>query len=152
MGRNRSAVRRRLALVVCTGLLVVVMAGCKIGTTTIPRDTGGAWVSCEEGTPAFVPGPGTTHVRFRVLRSNATVPLFGWLVVQYRRWDELLWDGTQSTGWHEFSWDEEPMRLFLFAQSLVNTTPASDTTWAITALDSTGKDVGITCAPAPPSS
>ena len=143
MGGNRSAVRRRLAVVVCAGLLVVIMAGCTRGTTTIPRRAGSVRISCpEEGKPAFVPGPGTTHVRFQVLRSNATVPL---LVGMTERFFFLVWDGTKSTGPVEFEWGEYPNSwLNLYGYDSSN---ASNTTWAITALDRNGKDVGITCAP-----
>lgn len=153
MSVRHSAVRRRLPVLLCTGLLVVVMAGCTRGTTTIPRNRAGALISCPEaGKSDFVPGPGTTHVRLQVLRSTATVPLYG-LLLPNIGWYEPLWDGTQSTGPQEFAWGVEPIQdLWLRTSTGWPLANAADTTWAITALDRTGKDVGITCAPATPSS
>ena len=144
MSERRSALRRRLPVLLCTGLLVVVTAGCTRGTTSIPAGSSLAPISCpEEGKPIFVPGAGTTHVRLQVLRSNATVPLFGLLSQNGIDVFDVLWDGTQSTGPTEFPWDERPIsQLILYMNQAHDDT---DTTWAITALDRTGKDVGFTC-------
>ena len=144
MSGNRTALRRRLPVLLCTGLLVVVTAGCTRGTTTIPSGQDSALISCpEDGKPTFVPGPGTTHVRLQVLRSNATVPLF----VDIRGFTHRLWDGARSTGPQEFIWGEQPIsELVLWEFLWLSQADRSDTTWAITALDRTGKDVGFTCA------
>ena len=99
---------RRLSVVLGTGLLAALLAGCTLGTTTMPSGSIAATIACPEaGSPTFVPGPGTTHVRLQVLRSTATVPLraFIWQnssPISY--FAGLLWDGTRSAGSKEIAW------------------------------------------------
>ena len=100
--------------------------------------------------PAFLPGPGTTHVRLQVLRSTATIPLraFIWQTSPPVLVFRPLWDDTRSTGPQDVVWGEEPIFGLLLSTNNELLSAAADTTWAFSALDRDGKDVGFTCVTA----
>ena len=148
--------RRRLAIVASTGLLVVALTGCTVGTATIPEGDSRTAVFCSGTKAVFVAGPETTHLRFEVLRSDSTQPLIAavsWRLPPNSTYDmafgETVWDGQASTGPQEVPWSTAARpnsSAFLATQSFEPAVAPITTTWVLTALDDDNKDVGITCA------
>src|SRR5262245_9786222 len=99
-GRTRL---RRLGASLAGAALVVTFAGCTVGTTTIPAGPGtGQFVACSPTQGgSWVPGPGATHLRFEVLKSDSTQPLAAALWGSGNEGSAIfgeVWDGTKSTG------------------------------------------------------
>jgi hypothetical protein len=148
IGSTRS---RRLGVLLGGVALVIIVAGCTVGTTTIPAGQASALVECNAGpTPGkyWVAGPGAVEVRFQVLSSDATEPLAA-IVGTGAGWPGLgsfgtVWDGTKSTGPKQWAGDWNGSISLVYGDwSPVAQT--SNTKWAFTALDANGKDVGFTC-------
>jgi hypothetical protein len=150
IGSKRS---RRLGALLAGAALVIAVAGCTVGTTSIPAGVNAAVIECRGGpTPGtfWLPGPGTQQVRFQVLSSDAPKPLVGLVAI-----DSVLgglgtvWDGTKSTGPQTFSRSDladVKLGLGLGYQDGSGAAQSSNTTWVFTALDANGKDVGFTCS------
>jgi hypothetical protein len=142
IGRTRS---RRLGVLLAAGVLVFVAVGCTVGTTSIPADAGLGLVECSDSDVYWQPGPGATEIRFSVLGSDATQPLF--VIVGTGDWIAnvgTVWDGTQPTRQvrYDGAWNGA---IGLFYEGFVPSGQVSTTRWAFSAHDANGKDVGFTC-------
>lgn len=147
IGSTRS---RRLGAVLAGAALVVTVAGCTVGTSAIPAGQQFDLIECTAGpTPGtyWRPGPGATYVRFQVLSSDATQPLEA-LVFSINP-DQgasfgTVWDGTRSTGPKTVAYPGNDIPLLIRTPN-GPTARTVNATWAFTALDANGKDVGFTC-------
>jgi hypothetical protein len=155
IGSTRS---RRLGVLLGGVALVIIVAGCTVGSTTIPAGSNAGLVECKGGpTPGkyWVPGSGAQVLRFEVLSSDATKPMMGVTEIEGEGYfggfvnAGRVWDGTKSTGpiqWTAPALPKIPMYLFYEDLSAVEPAQPSNTKWAFTALDANGKDVGFTCS------
>jgi hypothetical protein len=141
---------RRIGALLAGAAIVVTVAGCTAGTTTIPAGQSAQMIACTAGpTPGdfWVPGPGATHLRIHVTKSDSTKPL-GAGVLRFDSSDGyfgIVWDGTKSTGPQEIVvWGGQSELLFLGVENGPTSQPIN-ASWTLTALDYTGKDVGLTC-------
>jgi hypothetical protein len=152
IGSKRS---RRLGGLLAGAALVIAIAGCTVGTTSIPAGNISGIAECKGGpTPGkwWVPGPGAQVLRFEVLSSDATKPLIAVTAFEgngpFGPIGSLgrVWDGTKSTGPKQWTVPAIPyLPMALYYEDNVGVAQTSNTTWAFTALDANGKDVGFTC-------
>lgn len=149
IGRTRS---RRLGALLAGALLVVTIAGCTVGTTSIPAGDRYGFVHCTAGPTqggSWIPGPGATRLRFEVLSSDATQSLeaFLWLYWTDSPTFGTVWDGTKSTGpkYIDVSGLSSSQQYPLVIRSSSLASQTTNVKWMFTALDANGKDVGFTC-------
>jgi hypothetical protein len=148
IGSTRS---RRLGALLAGVALVVAIAGCTVGTTSIPAGQRYGFVACTAGPTSggsWIPGPGATRLRFEVLSSDATQPLEAilWVSREDSPTFGTVWDGTKSTGPKHVDLSSLSSREFpLLIRSSSLASQAINVKWAFTALDVNGKDVGFTC-------
>lgn len=146
-GRTRS---RRLGALLAGALLVVTIAGCTVGTTSIAAGQTAALIPCTAGpTPGtfWVAGPGASRLRFQVRSSDATQPL-GAAVFRLgpdgSAFFGTVWDGSKSTGPKEIPLPGWSIPLMIYPENgAASETIQAD--WVFTALDPNGKDVGFSC-------
>jgi hypothetical protein len=149
IGSKRS---RRLGGLLAGAALVIAIAGCTIGTTTIPAGEDTGLVECKSGSstgPVWVTGPGTGQLRFQVLSSDATKPLRAVLVGPGGGTSSfgIVWDGTKSTGPKQLQMGAGAfLGVVLWYEDHVPVAQTTTTKWMLEALDANGKDVGFTCS------
>jgi hypothetical protein len=137
-------------------VLLIAVAGCTAGTTTIAAGQGGWLGGCTADGPTpkgqWVPGPGATRLRFEVTNSDATQPIRAQVLWRIFSWGEgdsrdfgIVWDGTKSTGPKQV---DLPGPEFVLWITTPSTTASQEihVDWIFTALDANGNDVGFTCA------
>lgn len=141
---------RRLGALLA-GAALVIAAGCTVGTTSIPAGQGLKLIECTAGRtrgPYWQAGPGATRLRFQVLSSDATQPLEALMLVGTP--DPIsfgtVWDGTKSTGPKLIDASFLLFPLFIVPKNVPNA-ETINVTWAFTALDANGNDVGFSCYP-----
>jgi hypothetical protein len=156
IGTTRS---RRLCAGLAGAVLLIAIAGCTAGTTTIAAGNSGWLGMCprDGATPSafWDPGPDARYLRFEAMGSDATQPLSAeadWgPFTGNGEWLDfgLVWDGTKSTGPKQV--DLRSLQLgipeFILWISTPNTTASQEihVDWIFTALDADGNDVGFTC-------
>jgi hypothetical protein len=139
---------RRLGALLAGAALVIAIAGCTVGTTSLPAGQAVALIECKAGSTTgkyWIAGPGAVEVRFQVLSSDATEPLVA--IVGTLNWVASLgtvWDGTKSTGPKQFG-GEWNGTIGLMTEDGSPVAQTSTTEWMFTALDANGNDVGFTC-------
>jgi hypothetical protein len=149
IGRTRS---RRLGAVLAGSVLLIALAGCSVGTSSITAGQQIGVVECTAGTPGvlWLPGPGARYLRFHVTKSDATQPLEAYVFrPPFAEWDGAsfgtVWDGTKSTGPKQIPLTNAPYIPLILDSPNAPVPQTIHADWVFTALDANGKDVGLTC-------